>query len=275
MSVKKYMGILCLLTSVILVGCTNAMGENMETGNTVQEDIRTEKLSGIVFSLVSSAENSSLDYEEQYSYIEDIGDGRGYTGGIIGFTSGTGDMLEVVEKYVEKKPENNELAAYIPALEKVNGSSSLEGLGEAYTDAWSRAAENPEMREAQDELLDEMYLTPAVTYAEQDGLGALGQYIYYDALVVHGPGEDTSPDCFQGIRKEALSHAASPAQGGEQDTYLTAFLDARAIIMKQEEAHSDLSRLDAQRKFMKEGKDQLQLPLDWTMYGEHFELNEP
>lgn len=45
--------------------------------------------------LVSSAENSSLDWKAQYKYIEDIGDGRGYTAGIIGFSSGTGDMLDL------------------------------------------------------------------------------------------------------------------------------------------------------------------------------------
>src|SRR6185437_7226410 len=46
--------------------------------------------------LVSSAENSSLDWKKQYGYIEDIKDGRGYTAGIIGFCSGTGDVLELV-----------------------------------------------------------------------------------------------------------------------------------------------------------------------------------
>ena len=49
--------------------------------------------------LVSSAENSSLDWRAQYRYIQDIHDGRGYTAGIIGFTSGTGDMLDVVKLY--------------------------------------------------------------------------------------------------------------------------------------------------------------------------------
>src|SRR6185295_14919320 len=43
----------------------------------------------IAMQLVSSAENSSLDWRAQFSYIEDIGDGRGYTAGIIGFCSGT------------------------------------------------------------------------------------------------------------------------------------------------------------------------------------------
>ena len=54
--------------------------------------------------LVSSAENSSLDWRAQFDYIEDIGDGRGYTAGIIGFCSGTGDMLELVEDYTRRSP---------------------------------------------------------------------------------------------------------------------------------------------------------------------------
>lgn len=49
------------------------------------------------FALVSSAENSDTDYSLQYGYIEDIGDGRGYTAGIIGFTTGIGDLPDVVE----------------------------------------------------------------------------------------------------------------------------------------------------------------------------------
>lgn len=39
----------------------------------------------IAMRLVSSAENSSLDWRAQDRYIEDIHDGRGYTAGIIGF----------------------------------------------------------------------------------------------------------------------------------------------------------------------------------------------
>lgn len=57
--------------------------------------------------LVSSTENSSLDYDKQYAYIENIGDGRGYAAGTIGFTFGTRDLLEGIKKYVELKPANN------------------------------------------------------------------------------------------------------------------------------------------------------------------------
>ena len=53
--------------------------------------------------LISSAENSSLNWRAQYRYIQDIHDGRGYTAGIIGFCSGTGDMLEVVRAFSQRQ----------------------------------------------------------------------------------------------------------------------------------------------------------------------------
>jgi len=73
----------------------------------------------IAMELVSSAENSSLDWKAQYSYIEDIGDGRGYTGGLIGFCSGTGDMLQLVRAYVAAAP-GDPLAPFLPALSQVD-----------------------------------------------------------------------------------------------------------------------------------------------------------
>ena len=84
--------------------------ESIEAADISQGILRKE-----VFALVSSAENSTTDYTGQYAYIEDIGDGRGYTAGIIGFTTGTGDLLDVINRYTELKPENA-LEKYIPAL---------------------------------------------------------------------------------------------------------------------------------------------------------------
>src|SRR5271170_623863 len=63
----------------------------------------------IAMQLVSSAENSSLDWKAQYAYIEynvehNEAENRGYTAGIIGFTSKTHDMLEVVRYYNQLSP---------------------------------------------------------------------------------------------------------------------------------------------------------------------------
>jgi chitosanase len=39
--------------------------------------------------ITSTAENSTKDWTAAYAYIEDIHDGRGYTGGLVGFTTAT------------------------------------------------------------------------------------------------------------------------------------------------------------------------------------------
>ncbi|WP_031467590.1 chitosanase [Sciscionella sediminilitoris] len=226
----------------------------------------------IAMELVSSAENSSLDWKAQYRYIEDIGDGRGYTGGIIGFTSGTGDMLELVEHYTKAKPDNV-LAKYLDALHKVNGSDSHDGLDPHFTDDWHKAAKDPAFQKAQNDLRDSMYFDPAVDQAKKDGLRALGQFIYYDAMVMHGPGDsDTS---FGGIRRTALEHAKPPAQGGDEREYLDAFLDARKAAMLKEEAHSDTGRVDTeQRVFLDKGNFDLNPPLQWKTYGDSYTIPE-
>src|SRR5687767_12117945 len=156
-------------------------------GTAQAADLNDPQLKDIAMQIVSSAENSSLDWRAQYAYIEDIGDGRGYTAGIIGFCSGTGDMLDLVELYTERKPDNA-LAKYLPALRRVNGSSSHAGLDPNYPRDWRTAAGDSAFQKAQDDTRDAQYFNPAVSQAKADGLRALGQFIYYDAIVMHGPG---------------------------------------------------------------------------------------
>ena len=251
-------------------GSTNPALEATAEANKKVGTIAQGTLRDTVFSLVSSAENSTTDFNTEYGYIEDIGDGRGYTCGIIGFTSATGDLLDVVRLYVELAPNNNPLKPYVPALEAAVGSDTHAGLGSGFVSAWKTACKTSQMIEAQNAILNEQYMLPAVNSAQGDGLSPLGQYIYYDALVVHGPGNDA--DSFGGIRAAALKSARTPAQGGDEATYLSAFLDARTKVMLKEEAHSDLSRINVQRTFIKEKKWDLSRPLSWTMYGDRFEL---
>ena len=224
----------------------------------------------IAMQLVSSAENSSLDWKAQYSYVEDIGDGRGYTAGIIGFCSGTGDLLELVEAYTDAVPDNP-LAPFIPALVKVNGTDSHAGLGEKFTAAWAEAASDDAFQSAQDDERDAVYFGPAVAQAKADGLGALGQFAYYDAIVMHGPGD--TDESFGGIREAARATEATPADGGDEVDYLNAFLDERERVMNLEEAHSDTTRVStAQRVFLDEGNLELDTPLEWKVYGDSYEI---
>ncbi|MCX5561780.1 chitosanase [Streptomyces sp. NBC_00038] len=254
------------------------IGASLVTGPLIATQSATAAATGlddpakkeIAMKLVSSAENSSLDWKAQYGYIEDIGDGRGYTAGIIGFCSGTGDMLDLVELYAQRRP-GNVLAKYLPALRNVDGSDSHEGLDPGYPGDWSRAAQDSAFQQAQNDERDRVYFNPAVGQGKADGIGVLGQFAYYDAIVMHGNGGDSTS--FGSIRRRALSSARPPAQGGNEVTYLNAFLDARVWAMKQEEAHEDTSRVDtAQRVFLRNGNLNLNTPLDWQVYGDSYHI---
>ncbi len=224
----------------------------------------------IAMKLVCSAENSNLNWKNYYRYIEDIDDGRGYTAGIIGFCSGTGDMLDLVELYTRRKP-GNVLAKYLPALREVDGTDSHEGLDPDFTRDWRKAAEDPAFQKAQNDERDRVYFDPAVKQGKADGIGVLGQFCYYDAIVMHGDGSDSTS--FRNIRGRALRSAKPPAQGGDEVAYLNAFLDARVWAMRQEEAHEDTSRVDtAQRVFLKKKNLTLDPPLDWKVYGDPYHI---
>src|SRR4051794_22948382 len=135
--------------------------------------------------ITSSFENSTL--ELQYDYVENIGDRRGITAGRAGFTSATGDLLLLVRRYTEAKP-GNVLAPYIRFLEAVRGTDSQMGLG-GFTDAWAEAAEDPDFRSLQDQLVDELYFLPAMTMAADLGIKTpLGQFILWDTMIQHGAG---------------------------------------------------------------------------------------
>ncbi|MFG2457303.1 chitosanase [Streptomyces sp. NPDC048523] len=220
--------------------------------------------------LVASAENSTLDWRSAYSYIEDIDDGQGYTAGIIGFCTGTNDLLTLVKGYTKAHPDNG-LATYLPALRAVDGTDSHEGLDPGFTAAWKAEAEVPAFRKAQDTARDRVYFAPAVRLAKLDGLGTLGQFVYYDAMVFHGPG--TSPTGFYGLRARALEKSDSPTEGGSEKAYLDTFLDLREDAMRTRDPDIDTTRVDtAQRRFLDEGNLDLRTPLEWQVYGETYKV---
>ena len=257
------------VAAVALIACLSIGATTAPTG------LRDPAKKDVAMQLVSAAENSSLDWRKQYRYIEyDVEgnphDNRGYTAGLIGFTSKTGDMLEVVQRYERLHP-GNALSPFLPALTKVNGSSSQKGLGQPFVTAWQTAARDVLFKRAQMEELNDVYFDPAVEQAQRDGLRELGQFIYYDAIVMHGPGDDA--DSFGGIRTAAMKNAKLPRDGGDEATYLNAFLDARVAAMKREQAHDDVSRVETmQRVFVRQENWNLQPPLVFAVYGDQYRI---
>jgi len=222
----------------------------------------------IALELVSSAENSTLNWRGEYGYIEDIGDGRGYTGGIIGFCSGTSDMLALVVEYTRREPRNR-LAMYLPALRTVDGSDSHAGLDPGFVAAWAAAAADPTFQKTQEDERDRVYFAPSVLLAQADGLRALGQFVYYDAAIMHGVSG------LRTIRSQALLVAKTPKQGGDEVRWLNAVLDARVREMRTEQAHQDTSRVDtAQRAFLTSSNLDLNAPLTWQVYGDRYRIGQ-
>ncbi|KAI9202745.1 lysozyme-like domain-containing protein [Polychytrium aggregatum] len=88
-----------------------------------------------ILSLVWVAENSNgnfagvVPWYTAYSYIQDIGDGRGYTINLVGFTTATGDFLVFLQHLQALEP-CNPLVQYIPDVAALSqsGSSALTGL---------------------------------------------------------------------------------------------------------------------------------------------------
>jgi chitosanase len=238
------------------------------TQRRASEGLAAPAMKNLAQQLVASAENSTLNWRSAYGYVQDIGDGQGYTAGIIGFCTGTHDLLVLVERYTAAHPDNG-LARYLPALRKVDGTDSHQGLDPGFPAAWRAEAKVPAFQAAQDAERDRIYFDPAVSTAKRDGLGPLGQFIYYDAMVFHGPGTDG----FYGIRARATQRAEPPAQGGSEEAYLNAFLDVRRATMRAKHPGIDTSRIDtAQRKFLAEGNLSLRTPLVWKVYGETYRV---
>ncbi len=224
--------------------------------------------------VISTFENSTTKI--QYDYAENLDDGRGITAGRAGFCSGTGDLLEVVQRYTQLKP-GNELAKYLPALEADNNSDSTKGLS-GFEKAWKHASDNdPALNQAQDEVYDELYFNPAMARAEAAGIHtAVGQLIVLDIIIQHGEGDD--PDGLPAIMQEAIAAMGGPANGNEQ-AWLQKLLQIRrhhllnpADPSTQQDWAESVDRVTALESILATGNFDLKPPLSWSVYGDSFKV---
>ncbi len=173
--------------------------------------------------LVSEFENSTLT--PQYCYLAALGDGRGYTAGRDGFTTATGDLLEVVERYDAVAP-GNALRRFVPRLRRLAaaGSPSLGGLA-GFPAAWRSTCRDAALRRAQDEVDDREYFDPAVALWRRLGLRTpLSLAALYDATIQHGDGGD--PDGVPALVRRTTARVGPVAAAGER-RWVLAFLAVR------------------------------------------------
>lgn len=216
--------------------------------------------------LTSLFENSTT--EIQYAYVEDIHDGRGFTAGRAGFTTATGDALEVIALYTMRAPRNP-LATYLPRLRVLATSESGSVVGlDGFAAAWVAASRDAAFRTAQDDVEDRLYFVPAMRRADTLHLTLpLARAALYDAIIQHGEGDD--PDGLPALlAKTAKSASGTPASGVDEKRWLEAFFTVRRADLAHasdpstRQAWSEsVGRVDALRAIAKSGNYDLHGPI--------------
>jgi chitosanase len=230
-----------------------------------------------VDAVVSVFENGTT--EVQYGYVEDLDDGRGYTAGRAGFTSATGDLHDVVRRVADEDPDAD-LAQYEAELARLAAEQSDDTSGlEGFPEAWEAAANDPTVREAQDDVVAETYLEPARAWGEEVGLThPVGLLVLFDTIVQHGEGED--PDGLPALIAEtALQQGSTPGRGADEEEWLLAFLDVRrehlldaADPATREEWAESADRTNTLADLVEGGPEDLDRPFTIDAFGDRYEV---
>jgi chitosanase len=269
----------CLVGGLVVLLVAGGM-----VGESVRKDHHERALNDIadhrLFSkVVSTFENS--DTEIQYDYVENLNDGRGYTAGRDGFTTGTGDVAAVVGEYTEEVPDNP-LVKYMPVFQRIGRGEqdpgSTEGL-EGFPAAWKQAAKDSRFRDAQDKVDYEEYYLPSKSVAAKAKVTSrLGRLIFYDTIIQQGGGNDA--DSLSAVVSE--TEARMTRKNISESAWLEDFLDVRRHHLQNPEDpenadsrqawRQSVDRVNVLEGFINQGNLSLQTPLRYKVYGDAFEV---
>lgn len=218
----------------------------------------------------------------QYAYVENIDDGRGFTSGIVGFTTGTGDARLVIDRYREMAERQGaavrgNIARYLPELERLDrlersdpARATVFALG-GYEDAWRAAAEDPLFRAAQDSVASDLYYRPALQLADVVGIrSGLGRALLWDAIIQHGGGYD--PDGLPAMLALTREQEGYPTSWEEEWDWLDRFLEVRNDVLycahgegTREAWRASRTRVDVYRQLLENGNMDLAPPLQFQL----------
>jgi hypothetical protein len=222
-----------------------------------------EHPSDIMLKLVSIAENSSTDWKAQINYIENINDGRGYTISIVGFCTGTGDFIQVLQE-IQKIDSKHPLVKFIPLVQKVDGSSSVKGLEGLPTAMKAIGINDPVFNEAMWRIIKKLYWGPALEYCKKHNLTSnLAKYIAYDTYLNFGQW-----DYNKKYNLDSISNS-------DETTFLTKFLEYKQKTIEGDSSLGDKknNRVDMQKKLLNDKNFKLSLPINVSCYGDTFTIN--
>jgi chitosanase len=212
----------------------------------------------------------------QYGFINDIKDGNGFTAGRAGFTSKTGDMLELLIEY-ERLAPNNPLIPYIEPIRRVFGTPDTASIAALKQD-WPLAAKHdPLFIVAQDSVNDRLYRKPAQQVGQDLGLQLPISYAaIYEAGIQHGYGENYD-SLTKIIERATKKLGGTPKDGMAELTWLQAFLREREEDLRHPEnkdyaptfLHA-VDRVRAIQTILSDRNYELSKPITVTVYGDTF-----
>ncbi len=233
----------------------------------------TDTQKDTIFKLTSIFENSTTTL--QYTYVENIGDGRGLTFGFAGFCSGTYDGTMFLKEYRTLNP-NNILVKYIPAFERIDSLPHPGGLcndttGLANFPADFRACGNdPAFKEAQHNLVNRLYWNPSQEAAGQIGAQyAITAGELYDSFINHGASGAWD------IINRTNNAVGRISSGTNEKTWLNKFLEIRYGILAADPTWSQaVDRVKVYQKLLNTDNNvNLSRPITVTCYGDTFTIS--
>lgn len=180
----------------------------------------------VIDCVLSIFETGRIPTAASYSTCSILADGAGISYGKHQCTDKAGSLDLVVAKYIAKGGQYAGALSVFMAHLKANDSSKVAPRGpypdwlQALISTLKLAGSDVLMRQAQDEVFDEVYFKPAVRIATEIGLTkALSLLVIYDTCIHSGPGGVTN------IRNRFAE--PSPARGGSETKWIRSYLLAR------------------------------------------------
>ena len=218
--------------------------------------------SDTILKLVGIAENSSTDWKSQINYIENINDGRGYTISIVGFCTGTGDFIQVLQE-IQKINPNHPLVKFIPLVKKVDGTSSVKGLEKLPSTIKDMGIDDQVFNEAMWRIIKKLYWNPALEYCKKHNLSSnLSKYIAYDTYLNFGQWDYNK------------KYNLDTIPNGDETEFLTIFLNLKQRTIEADNSLGDKknNRVDMQKKLLADKNFNLNLPINVSCYGDTFKI---
>lgn len=165
--------------------------------------------------------------EPDYAYVEDLGDGRGYTVTQYGFCTYNSEVAQVIQRYAAHMPQTP-LKRFLTELPPAKWSH--QDLDE-FPHIWRHEIKASKfLGGACDEEADVLYFYPAIESAAAVGVTSpIGMAIFYDTLLQHGAAADHNS--LPSILKRTLEEFGDIDSTSEPQ-FLRAFLKVRKSVLE-------------------------------------------